>query len=77
MKASAKTQLLHFLLEAKKSGTSIMPTSQIQKCGVNNFSNRAMRNARELRKEGHLERVSRAELKKMGVNIGELAYRIL
>jgi len=56
---TAKQELLHYLYETY--GENPFRTSDVIRFGVRHFSNRADRNARQLREEGLLERVERWE----------------
>lgn len=55
-KPSAKTALLHWMLERNWTRSS-----EVLAWGVRNFSNRALRNAQELMKEGRFRRMTDEE----------------
>ncbi len=56
---TAKQKLLYYLY--KIYGRNTFKTSDVIRLGVNHFSNRADRNARQLREEGFLERAEQWE----------------
>lgn len=69
---NAKENLKSFL-----SSKKYWRTSEIIKFGADNFSNRADRNARVLRSEGFLKRLSLEETKKIFGNTKEQGYEVL
>lgn len=77
MKTTSKEKLLEWLKYQKENGINIIRTSDIISWGSIHYSNSAERNARHLREEGYLERISRNELLAMGIKTREQAYRVL
>ena len=60
----------------RQHSSGFIKTSEIIKWGSNEYSNRADRNARELRSEGFLRRLSREEAILNGFNTSEGIYKI-
>lgn len=72
---TGKTRLMAFL---RAYPGRFIKTSEIAAWGANGgFSNRAMRNARELRSEGFLRRLSREEVILNGYDRSEGVYKIV
>jgi len=70
---NAKENLKTWLLTKK-----YVRTSEIIRWGCNGgFSNRADRNARQLREEGFLRRLSSDEIKALGIETNEGIYEVM
>ena len=73
-----KQELKAFILRQTWAGKKYIKTSEIAKWGVDNYSNRAMRNARELAFEDVLKRVPKDEAVLLGLTNGrESVWEIL
>ena len=75
---TGKERLKDWILYQTWNGKKYIRTSDIARYGAENYSNRAMRDARTLATEGVLRRVPRDEAILMGLVIGrEECYEIL
>lgn len=77
-KQTDKDRLKSWLLVQKMSQGKYVRTSEIIRWGViGGYSNRADRNARELREEGFLRRLSSEETKRIWGKTEELGYEVV
>jgi 5'(3')-deoxyribonucleotidase len=74
MKENDKDRLYEWI---KKYFKRYIKTSDIIKWGAEHYSNRADRNARDLRKEGKLRRLTKAEMILSGFDTTEGIYEII
>lgn len=76
-KMTAKDNLRKWITGKKLFGSKYIQTSEICKWGVDNFSNRAVRNSNDLAHEGFIKRVPRHEAILMGFTGNEGIWEIL
>ena len=75
---SAQDKLARWILDQKAYGQSYLKTSEIYKWGVENFSNRAVRNAQDMASKGkYLQRITLSEAILLGFNGKEGVWKIL